>query len=192
MPEAYPTTADAAEHAMFQAASILTSTGFATRDFDLWPPLSHAVILTLFFVGGMAGSTAGGVKVIRVLLVVRVAMSQLFRLVHPRGITAIKLGDRTIDDTVVYSVLGFVGMWVLLLLGGTGLLCLFGSDVLTSFSAAAVSLGNIGPGFGEVGPSQIYAGFATEAKLTLTALMILGRLEIYTVLVILTPGFWRY
>lgn len=187
----YRTMARALEHGIFQAASILTTTGFATRDFDLWPPLSHAVLLSLFFVGGMAGSTGGGVKVIRVLLLMRVAFSQFFRLVHPRGVGAIKLAGATVDDAIVVSVVGFVGMWLLILLLGTGLISYLGSDVFTAFSAASVSLANIGPGFGSVGPSHTFAPLAPAAKLVMAALMILGRLEIYTALVILSPSFWR-
>jgi trk system potassium uptake protein TrkH len=162
-----------------------------TGDFDRWPTLSHAIIFGLFFVGGMAGSTAGGPKVIRLLLVVRVAFSQFFRLIHPRGFGAIKLGDRTVDPEVVLGVLGFLGMYVLLLGAGTGLICLLGTDLLGGFAAAAVTLGNIGPGFGGVGPSHTYEDFAPAAKLVMAGLMILGRLEIYTALVILTPSFWR-
>ncbi|MFQ5698726.1 MAG: TrkH family potassium uptake protein [Myxococcota bacterium] len=190
-PEAFATTSDALEHALFQTASIVTTTGFATRNFDAWPALSHAVFLVLFLVGGMAGSTGGGLKVVRVLLTVRIAFGQFFRLVHPRGFSAIRLGPRTVDESALMGVLGFVAMYVLLLLAGTGLLASYGSDLMTSLSAAAVTLGNVGPGFGAAGPSHTYASFAPGAKLCMTALMILGRLEIYTVLVILTPGFWR-
>jgi trk system potassium uptake protein TrkH len=191
MPERYESVAMALEHGIFQAASILTTTGFTTRDFDLWPPLSHAVLLTLCFVGGMAGSTAGGIKVVRILVVARLAFSQFFRLVHPRGVGAIRIGSRTVDEAVVIGVLGFFGMWFLVLFAGTALLGLFGLDVLTALSAAAVTLGNIGPGFGGVGPSHTYESLATGAKLTMCGLMILGRLEIYTALIVFTPAFWR-
>jgi trk system potassium uptake protein TrkH len=191
MPERYGTAALALEHSVFQAASIMTTTGFMTSDFDRWPPLSHAIIFCLFFIGGMAGSTGGGPKVIRVLLVVKVAFSQFFRLIHPRGFEAIKLGDRTVEPEIVLGVLGFIGMYVLLLFAGTALICLFGSDIFTGFSAAAVTLGNIVPGFAGVGPSHTYEGGAPAAKLFMASLMIVGRLEIYTALVILAPGFWK-
>ncbi len=188
---AYPDTAEALEHAAFQTASILSTTGFSTQNFDAWPPLSHAAILGLWFVGSMAGSTGGGVKVIRVLVLVRLAFSQFFRLVHPHGYGTIKLGGTTVDDEVMLSVLGFIGMWIVVLGLGTALLCLLGSELYTGFSAAAVTLGNIGPGFGGVGPATTYDHFEPAAKLVMSGLMILGRLEIYTALVILTPGFWR-
>jgi trk system potassium uptake protein TrkH len=191
MPEEFASGAEALEHAAFQAASILTTTGFTTRDFALWPPLAHAVILALFFVGGMAGSTSGGIKVIRVLLTAKVAVAQFFRLVHPHGFGAIKLGSRTVDDGVILGVVGFVGIWLMLLFVGTAAIAAFGSDVFTSFSAAACTLGNIGPGLAGVSHANGYADFSPAAKLTMVALMLLGRLEIYTALVILTPRFWR-
>jgi trk system potassium uptake protein TrkH len=190
LPEQFPSAGAAAQHAVFQVASILSTTGHTTRDFGAWPALSLAVLLGLFFVGSMAGSTGGGVKVIRVLLVVQLAFAQFFRLVHPHGVSRVKLGQRTIEDQVLLSALGFFGMWILLLIAGTVLLCGLGEDLLTGFSAAAVSLANIGPGFAGVGPSRTFADLAPAAKLILCALMVLGRLEIYTALVLLTPGFW--
>jgi len=189
--EAFPTFGSAAEHAIFQTASILTTTGFVTRDFGLWPFLSTALLLGLCFVGGMAGSTGGGIKVIRLVLMVKLAFSQFFRLVHPRGVLSLKLGDRTIEDQIVLGVLGFIAMWLLLLAVGTVLLAWLGADLLTAGSAAAVTLGNIGPGFGNVGPSHTFAAFDPLSKLLMSILMILGRLEVFAVLVIFTPGFWR-
>ena len=108
MPEQFTTAAEALEHGAFQAASILTSSGFTTSDFASWPPLSQALLFSLFFVGGMAGSTAGGVKVIRVLLMGRFALAQFFRLVHPHGFAAMKFGGRTLDEGVLQSVAGFL------------------------------------------------------------------------------------
>jgi trk system potassium uptake protein TrkH len=191
LPERFPTGAEALQHAAFQAATILTTTGFVSQDYDTWPQLSHAVLFALLFVGGMAGSTGGGIKVVRVMLMIRFAFSQFFRLVHPHGFYAMRLGERTVEEAVIQSVAGFLGMWTILLGAGTVLIALHGTDLLTSLSAAAVTLGNIGPGFSGVGPSHTYDAFAPTAKLTFVVLMILGRLEVYTVLVILTPGFWR-
>ena len=191
MPDEFTNSSESLEHAAFQAASILTSTGYTSDNFARWPPLSQAILFTLFFVGGMAGSTSGGVKVIRVLLIVRFSFAQFFRLVHPHGFSAMKLGSRTIEDTVLQSVAAFIGMWITLILIGTMLVCMTGIDLFTSLNAAAVSLGNIGPGLAGVGPSHTWEAFTPMAKLTLIGLMILGRLEIYTALVILTPGFWR-
>ncbi len=192
MGEAFPGVLVALEHAAFQAASILTTTGYSTRDFDLWPGMSHVVLLSLFLVGGMAGSTAGGPKVIRVLLLTRLATMQFFKLLHRRGVDVVRLGAHTVDDEILASTLGFVAMWGILLAIGTLALAASGTDVMTSFSAAAASLGNVGPAFGGAGPSQTFAHFDTWSKLVMELLMILGRLEIYTVLIVLTPGFWRF
>ena len=191
MPETFPSAGEAVEHAAFQAASILTTTGFTSQNFDAWPAFSRALLFSLFFVGGMAGSTGGGIKVIRVMLLTKFAFAQFFRLVHPHGVYALKLGERRVEDEVVQSVAGFIALWLILLVVGTVLLGLHGTDLLTSLCAAAVSLANIGPGLGGVGPSHTYDAFAPTAKLVLASLMILGRLEVYTMLVILTPGFWR-
>ncbi len=190
-PEIYPTAAKVLEHASFQVASILTSTGFATQDFTTWSPVSQMLIFSLFFVGGMAGSTGGGVKVIRVLMMMRFAVAQFFRLVHPHGFSSVKLGNRVLEDAMLQGVAGFIGLWIMLLLVGAVLITATGVDPFTSLNAAAVSLGNIGPGLGGVGPTHTWFDFAPLAKLVTITLMILGRLEIYTVLVILTPGFWR-
>lgn len=192
MPEQFPSLLSALGDAAFQAVSILTGTGYASADFDSWPPISHAVLFVLFFSGGMAGSTSGGVKVLRVMLLWRVAMLQFFKLAHRRGVAVVRLGAHTLDDRILLSSLGFIVMWLALLAVGTLALAAGGADPLTSLSAAAVSLANIGPGFGEVGPSRTFATLGSGSKLVLEALMILGRLEIYTVLVVLTPRFWRY
>lgn len=191
MPDQFASASDSLEHAAFQAASILTTTGYTSWDFAAWPAFSQAILFTLFFVGGMAGSTGGGVKVIRVLLMGRFAFAQFFRLVHPHGFSAMKLGTRTVEEAVLQGVAGFIGMWIILLLIGSVLIAMTGVDPFTSLNAVAVSLGNIGPGLAGVGPSHNWETFTPLAKLTLAAFMILGRLEIYTVLVILTPGFWR-
>jgi trk system potassium uptake protein TrkH len=191
MPDQFASASDSLEHAAFQAASILTTTGYTSWDFAAWPAFSQAILFTLFFVGGMAGSTGGGVKVIRVLLMGRFAFAQFFRLVHPHGFSAMKLGTRTVEEAVLQGVAGFIGMWIILLLVGAVLIAMSGVEPFTSLNAVAVSLGNIGPGLGGVGPSHSWETFTPPAKLTLAAFMILGRLEIYTVLVILTPGFWR-
>jgi len=181
----------ALRHAAFQAASILTTTGYTTTDYDAWPAVATAVLFGLFFVGGMAGSTSGGVKVIRVVLLGRLAMAQFFRLLHPHAVDVVRLGPRTVDDRILASSLGFIGMWLILLAIGTGLLSFGGDDVVTCFSAAAASLGNIGPAFAEVGPTRTYVELSPGSKLITQALMLLGRLEIYTLLIVLTPSFWR-
>ena len=191
MPAGFATFTDTLEHAAFQAASILTTTGYSTRDFAAWPGLSQATLFLLFFVGSMAGSTGGGIKVVRIVLLAHLALAQFFRLLHPHAFSVVRLGNRTVDDQILVSSVGFIGMWFLLLGLGACLIALHGTDLFSSLSAAAVTLGNIGPGLGAVGPANTFAPFDPGAKLVMAALMILGRLEIYTVLIIFTPGFWR-
>jgi trk system potassium uptake protein TrkH len=190
-PERFPTAADALSHAAFQSAAVLTGTGFSTDDFARWPGLSQTVLFLLFFMGGMVGSTAGGVKILRVLLVGKLSGAQFLRLVHPHAVINYKLGPRPIDDVVLRSAAGFVILWLAVVAAGALVFASYGSDPLTAVSAAAVTLGNVGPGLGGVGPANTYADFAPGAKLVMSALMLLGRLEILTVLVIFTPAFWR-
>jgi trk system potassium uptake protein len=189
--EQFGTSGSALVHALFQVASIISTTGYTARDFDLWPELSHGVLLLLLMVGGMAGSTAGGPKVVRIVLAAKFAAAQCFRLIHPRGVLRIKLDNRAVDNDVILGVLGFMAAWGLIAAFGTFLLAAFGSDVNTALSAALATFGNVGPGFGEAGPARVYATFAPQAKVVMSVLMILGRLEIFTLLVLLAPGFWR-
>ena len=179
------------EHAAFQAASILSTTGYATRDWGQWPGLSQVTLFSLFFVGAMAGSTGGGIKVVRIVLLGRLAFAQFYRLLHPHAFSVVRIGSRTVDDAIVVSSLGFIGLWFLLLALGTAVISWHGSEFLSSVTAAADTLGNIGPGFVQVGPGHTFASFEAVAKLMMIALMVLGRLEIYTLLIVLTPAFWR-
>ena len=190
-PDEFTSAAKALQYGSFQATSILTSAGYTVGDYDAWPNTSRAVLLLLFFVGGMAGSTSGGIKVVRVILFARMAFAQFFRLVHPHGVATMKLGDRVVDDGVLSSVASFIAIWGLLIALGTALFAAYGADFVTAFAISAASLGNIGPGFGAIGPSHTYALLEPGMKVISAAWMILGRLEIYTVLVIFTPVFWR-
>ena len=179
------------EHAAFQSASILSTTGYATRDWGEWPGLSQVTLFSLFFVGAMAGSSGGGIKVVRIVLLARLAFAQFYRLLHPHAFSVVRIGSRTVDDAIVVSSLGFIGLWFLLLALGTAVISWHGSEIFSSVSAAAATLGNVGPGFGQVAPGHTFASFETGPKLMMIALMVLGRLEIYTVLIVLTPAFWR-
>lgn len=171
--------------ASFQVLSVMTTTGFATADFDLWPGFSRALLFVLMFVGGCAGSTSGSIKVVRVLLVFKTIGVAVKRLVQPHAVLPVRLGLRPVPDDVVTAVMTFVVLFVLLFAGGGLLLTLMGLDPLSAFSAAASSLANVGPGFGTVGPMRNFSDVPDPGKLVLTALMIVGRLELYTVLVTL-------
>ncbi|MFW5806238.1 MAG: TrkH family potassium uptake protein [Spirochaetota bacterium] len=175
----------------FQAASILTTTGYATADFAAWPALSKAVLFMLMFVGGCSGSTGGGIKVVRVATLIKQGFNEMRYLLHPRGVFNLKLNGETIRKNVVYAISGFVFLYVLVLLIISLVVASGGYELLTSFSTALVTLGNIGPGFGLVGPAENYAFYQDYIKWFLSFAMMLGRLELFTVLIVFTPFFWR-
>lgn len=175
----------------FQVASILTTTGYATADFAMWPELAQIVLFVLMFIGGSSGSTGGGIKVVRVVTMIKQGWNEMRYLVYPRGIFSIRLSGERLRKDIVYAISGFVVLYMALILFTTVLVAAAGNDILTSLSTALVTLGNIGPGFGGVGPTQNFAFFPDWIKVYLTFVMMLGRLEIYTVLVLFTGRFWR-
>jgi trk system potassium uptake protein TrkH len=187
----YDSGLDALRYAAFHAAAITTTTGFGTADYELWPALAVGVLFVLFFVGGMAGSTAGGVKVVRQLLLVKNSLREIQRLLHPQAILPIRLDHRVVPTEVMRNVLSFIVLYFGLIFVGTLVLALLGLDLLTAFGGAASSVGNIGPAFGALGPTETYAIVPTAGKWVLALLMMAGRLEIFTVLVLFAPGFWR-
>jgi trk system potassium uptake protein TrkH len=176
---------------LFQVSAIVTTTGFVTDDFEKWRPLCQLLLLALMFVGGCTGSTAGGLKVSRFLLLRRVVYRQFRRIVEPRGIFAIRLGGQVIPEATVQSLLNLLFLALIVFFGAAMILAAMGVDVLTSIAAVTASMFNIGPGLGDVGPADNYAHFPALVKWVLAACMICGRLEFFTALVILTPAFWR-
>lgn len=181
----------ALRHAAFQVSSILTTTGFASYDYEIWPYVAQALLVGCMFVGGSAGSTGGGMKVMRLALIMRSAYTELLRIIHPRGVYQVKFGGRVVAPEVVSGIWGFVCIWLVgFVLGGLALTAC-NVDIVTSFSASVAALGNIGPGLGLVGPTDNYAFLPAAAKWTLILLMLLGRLEIFTVVILLVPEFWR-
>ena len=175
----------------FQVASLMTTTGYATTDYDQWPDVARTLLFLLMLVGGCTGSTAGSVKVLRYVLAARQARVAMRKLLHPRGIFVHKLEGRTVSEDVMASVTGFLLLYLAALAAGVLLLTAFGLDVASSAGAAAATLGNVGPGFGIVGPAQTYATLPGPALWVLAFLMLLGRLELFTVLILFTRGFWR-
>jgi trk system potassium uptake protein TrkH len=170
--------------AAFQVVTIVTTTGFATADFDGWPQLSRVVLFVLMFTGGCAGSTGGSVKIVRLLIVFKKIAVDLKRMLQPHAVLPVRLGARGVPDDVVSSVTTFFVLFLMLFVVGGISLTVLGIDPVTAFSASAACLGNIGPGFGEVGPTMTYAGLPAAAQVLLAVLMIVGRLELYTVMVI--------
>jgi len=169
--------------AAFQVTSIVTTTGFATADFDAWPAFSRAALLLLMFVGGCAGSTGGSIKVVRTMIVAKKLVVDLRRLVQPRAVLPVRIGARAVPDEVVGNVMTFAVLFVALFALGGLALAAMGLDMVSAFSASAACLGNVGPGLGIVGPTHSYAALPQAGKLVLALLMIVGRLELYAVLV---------
>lgn len=191
----YPFTPGGVEEAfrdgLFQATAIGTTTGFVTADYELWVPAAQMIIFILFFTGGMAGSTGGGVKSVRVLLLLKQTSMELRKHLHPRAILLARVGKRVVKEDVLANVLGFVILYVLLFLAGAMVLSLLGLDFLTALGASASTVGNIGPGLGGVGPTDNYGGMSDSALVVMSFLMLVGRLEIYTVLLLFHPETWK-
>jgi trk system potassium uptake protein len=176
--------------AVFQAVSIATTTGYTTSDFSLWPSAAPVLLIFAACTGGCAWSTAGGIKVIRVLLIYKQGIREIRRLIHPNGVFTIKLGFHRVPDRVVSAVWGFFAAYVIVFLTMVTLMMLVSElDFLTAFSAVAACLNNLGPGLGDV--SQNYAGLSDANKWLLALAMLLGRLEIFTLLVLVAPAYWR-
>lgn len=175
----------------FQAASILTTTGYATANFDAWPAFSKAVLFALMFIGGCSGSTGGGMKVVRIVSFLKLSINEMKHLLNPKGVHVIHMNGDPVKKDMMYTVLGFIFLYLFLLILITLLVSLSGVDILSSFSTSLVTLGNIGPGFARVGPTMNYHFMAPWLKWILSLAMMIGRLEVYTVLVILTPRFWK-
>ena len=182
---------ETARHGLFQAASVISSTGFASDDFELWTEQSKGLLLVIMVVGGCAGSAAGGPKVVRLLIFGRYVQQSITRTIHPGAILPYKYQGKVMPGRVMRSVISLVVLYFVgyMALGAT--LVILGSDIETGFTAALACLGNIGPAYGEAGPMGSYAGFSDAAKLVLTVAMWVGRLEIVTVLALLHPDFWR-
>ncbi|MCD6273796.1 MAG: TrkH family potassium uptake protein [Deltaproteobacteria bacterium] len=187
----YKQIGEAIRFGAFQVVSIVTTTGYATADYEKWPAMSQVIILLCMFLGASAGSTGGGMKCLRIMLCLKYCYKEIFSLIHPHAVKHIKIGGKAVSEDVVKSVLGFLALYVGLfglcsvLLAGTGV------DLITSITAVASAIGNIGPGFGLVGPVDNYSQIPYLGKWLLIWCMLLGRLEIFTVIILLVPEFWR-
>ncbi len=187
----YTTFEETVRHSAFQVSSIMTTTGYATTDFNLWPMFSKCVLVLLMFIGACAGSTGGGLKVSRVMLVGKAVGRELKRLVHPRSVGVIRLEGKRVEESVVQSATAYIVLYFLLFGGAFLLLCLEPAfDLESNFTAVAACINNIGPGLGAVGPTGSYADYGTLSKVVLSFAMLLGRLEIYPLVLALLPGTW--
>ncbi|MDT8418994.1 MAG: TrkH family potassium uptake protein [Desulfuromonadales bacterium] len=178
-------------YSLFQVTSILTTTGFGTADYELWPVMTQYILVLLMFIGGCAGSTGGGIKVARILLLFKHAQVQLFRLIHPRAVRLVKLGNRPVDREVLQAILGFFALFVGVFVTASLLMAACGMDLVSGGAAVVACLANIGPGLGSVGPTDNYAHVPVIGKGILVFCMLMGRLELFTVLVLFFPSFWR-
>lgn len=182
---------DAFKHSFFQTSSIITTTGYTTTDYEQWSTFSQGILFMLMFVGGSAGSTGGSIKVMRILVLMKLIKRELTKILHPRAILAVRVGGQPVADDTVHSISSFFMLYMLIFAFGSILISLEGIGLLGSASAVAATLGNIGPGFGFVGPTHTYADFSALSKLLLSFFMLLGRLELFTVIALLTPKFWK-
>lgn len=190
-------SADILRDAVFTALALITTTGFSTADFGMWLPALQILVVGLMFVGGMAGSTAGGIKIYRLGVLTKASAADLLRSIHPRGVFITRFGGARVTDPVIESVQSFFLLWMFLFMTSTFLLGFLGTtfgpdiDIITAASAAASALGNIGPALGELGPSSNYLDLTWPGKWLLSFLMIAGRLEVFPVLLLFTRPLWR-
>lgn len=182
---------DAVRHGLFQSLSILTTTGYASQDFGTWTVPSQTVLLLLMFIGGSAGSAAGGIKVVRLMIVAKNTAREIRRALHPRAVLPVRIGRRTVSEEVLRAVAAFITLYVSLFATVAATLALLGADYVTAFSAAIACLGNIGPGIGSVGPMANFADLPNLSKGVLTFAMYAGRLEVVAVFVIFTADWWK-
>lgn len=175
----------------FQVVSIMTTTGYVTADYERWPVLSQFLLLILMFIGGCAGSTAGGIKAIRVLLLLKQGRREIYRLIHPHAVIPVRVGREVMEPDVVGGIWAFFFAYIAIFVVASIIMAGLGLDMVSAIASVASTLGNVGPGLGMVGPMDNFGVLPPLGKVTLTVTMLMGRLEIFTILVLLTPGFWR-
>jgi len=178
-------------HAVFQVASIITTTGYGTADYEQWSTTSRMLLFILMFLGGCAGSTGGGLKIIRTLILIKFSMNEIKKLVHPQAVLPVRIGNKVVSPDIISNVAGFYLFYISIFVTGVLFLNVVGLNFETSLGGVAATLGNIGPGLGELGPTDNYGFLPVAAKWFLSFLMLVGRLEIYTVLILFTPVFWK-
>lgn len=176
--------------AAFQVASIVTTTGYATADFNLWPELSKGILLLLMFIGSCAGSTAGGLKISRVIILFKMLRGEVKRMLHPRSVRVVRFEGKQLEENTLGSVSTYFAIYVICFFAIFLLLCFEPFDMETNFTAAAACFNNVGPGFGAVGPVSSYADYSAFSKLLLSFAMLLGRLEIFPLIIALSPYAW--
>ena len=187
----YDTVGEALRHSAFQVASLITSTGFATTDFNLWPPFAKAILFLLMFIGACAGSTGGGIKCSRVLLYIKTFIRSIRQTLHPQKIQLIRLNGEPTDEKIIRSTLGYLCAYALLILASFFLVSVDGFSFETNMSSVVSCFNNMGPGFDSAGPMANYSGFSAFSKFILIWDMLAGRLEIFPILVLFSPSTWK-
>jgi trk system potassium uptake protein TrkH len=181
----------AIRHGLFQVLAIVTTTGFVTADYTMWTPFLTVFFFGLMFLGGSAGSTAGGVKVVRHLILIKNGFLEFKRALHPNAILPVRYNNKSISGDIVFNILGFFILYMLSFIIGAAIFSMFQIDFESAIGLSASSLGNVGPALGEFGPVNNYATLPALGKWWASFLMLLGRLELFTILILLTPFFWR-
>lgn len=185
------TVMQALRYGAFQVVSIMTTTGYVTADYTLWAPFTQALLLSLMFIGGCAGSTAGSIKCIRIQVIFRQIAAEIKKIIHPHAAITVRIGDQKIENKMAASVATFIVLYVLVFVFSSIAVSATGEDLITSFSAVATTLGNVGPGFGAVGPVNNFASQNAIAKWIYSFCMLCGRLELYTILVLFSKDTWH-
>jgi trk system potassium uptake protein TrkH len=178
-------------HAAFSVASLISTTGFATENFDMWPALSKTVLVLVMFIGACAGSTGGGMKVSRILILFKGFVREIFTLVHPKQVKKITIDKKPVDREVVRSVNAYIACFILVFTTSLLLITIDNKDLVTNFTAVAATINNIGPGLSGVGPASNFRDFSAFSKLVLTFNMIAGRLELFPMLILFSPTTWK-
>jgi trk system potassium uptake protein TrkH len=178
-------------HAAFNVASLVSSTGFASADFNLWPSLSKTILVLIMFIGACAGSTGGGIKISRILILFKGFVNEIYTLIHPKQIKKIKLDKCPVNKEVVRSVNAYIACFVVVFATSLLLISLEGKDLVTNFTAVLATINNIGPGLNAVGPTASFADFSAFSKIVLTFNMIAGRLELFPMLILFSPATWK-
>jgi trk system potassium uptake protein TrkH len=190
-PMVYGKVESAIRHALFQITSVITTTGFVSADFTMWSFFATAIFFSLFFVGGSAGSTSGGVKIVRHIVMLKSSFLEFKKAIHPNAIIPVRYDNKTVSQTIVFNIISFFIIYMCIFIVSSVILTFFGLDFMSALGAAASSLGNIGPAIGSVSPVDNYAHLSNGAKWFCTFLMLIGRLELFTVLILFSPFFWR-
>lgn len=188
----YPTLEESFRHAYFQVTSIISTTGYSTVDFNSWPVITHVILILLMFCGGMAGCTAGGIKLGRIMLLFKNAKREVHYILHPRSVKSVKVDGKSIDQEVIRGTTSYIIMYIVIFIISVVLITLFdGVDLVTGFTAVCAGINNVGPGLGDVGPANNYMFLSDASKLLLSFDMLIGRLEIFPILILLSPSSWK-